>query len=215
MQVDWAQILWILAVLTMIIGNFAALAQTNIKRMLAYSSIAHAGYILIGMIAGGELGLGGMLYYLLAYTFTNIGAFGIVTVVGLKGEANVNLDDYRGLSKTHPILAAAMSVFVFSLAGIPPTAGFVGKFTIFRAAIDSGYYWLIIIAVLTSAVSVFYYFRVIMKMYMEAPDQELSPIRFNPAMIMALSVALVGVLYIGMFPKTYIDLAVQSVKPLF
>ena len=168
-QVDWTHILWALAVLTMILGNVAALVQENIKRMLAYSSIAHAGYLLIGMVAGKEAGTSGMLYYLLAYTFTNIGAFGVVALVGRKGEANVMIDDYRGLAKVHPLLALVMSIFLFSLAGIPPTAGFMGKFTIFSAAINSGYIWLVIVGVLTSAASVFYYFRVIMKMYMESP----------------------------------------------
>lgn len=215
LQVNWTNILWVLAVLTMILGNLAALVQDNIKRMLAYSSIAHAGYILVGMIAGTAAGVSGILYYLLAYTFTNIGAFGIVTLVGRKGEANVYLDDYRGLGKAHPALALAMSIFLFSLAGIPPTAGFVGKFTIFSAAIKAGYIWLVIIGVLTSAASVFYYFRVVMKMYMEAPDVEPEGLRFSPSMSMALVISVVIVLYIGIFPTTYLNLASESVKTLF
>jgi NADH-quinone oxidoreductase subunit N len=215
LQVDWTQILWVLAALTMILGNVAALVQENIKRMLAYSSIAHAGYILVGMVAGKEAGTAGMLYYLLAYTFTNVGAFGVVALVGRKGEANVMIDDYRGLAKVHPLLALVMSIFLFSLAGIPPTAGFVGKFTIFSAAISSGYIWLVIIGVLTSAASVFYYFRVIMKMYMETPEKLPAKLQFGPAMVLALSIASVVVLYIGIFPTTYLNLAMESVKPLF
>lgn len=215
LQVDWTHILWALAVLTMILGNVAALVQENIKRMLAYSSIAHAGYILIGMVAGKEAGTSGMLYYLLAYTFTNIGAFGVVALVGRKGEANVMIDDYRGLAKVHPLLALVMSIFLFSLAGIPPTAGFMGKFTIFSAAINSGYIWLVIVGVLTSAASVFYYFRVIMKMYMESPETEPTKLQFGPAMVLALSIATAVVLYIGIFPTTYLNLATESVKPLF
>lgn len=215
LQVSWTHILWILAVLTMVLGNLAALVQENIKRMLAYSSIAHAGYILMGMIAGTAMGTQGILYYLLAYTFTNLGAFGVVALVGRKGEANVYLDDYRGLAKAHPILALVMAIFLFSLAGIPPTAGFVGKFTIFGAAIKAGYIWLVIIGVLTSAASVFYYFRVVMKMYMEAPEIEPARLQFSPAMVMALGIAVTGVLYIGIFPTTYLNLALQSVKPLF
>ncbi len=215
LQVSWTHILWVLAVLTMILGNLAALVQENIKRMLAYSSIAHAGYILMGMIAGTAMGTQGILYYLLAYTFTNLGAFGVVALVGRKGEANVYLDDYRGLAKAHPLLALVMAIFLFSLAGIPPTAGFVGKFTIFSAAIKSGYLWLAIIGVLTSAASVFYYFRVVMKMYMEAPDTEPAGLQFSPAMVMALGIAVTGVLYIGIFPTTYLNLALQSVKPFF
>ena len=127
LQASWSQVLWVVAALTMILGNFAALVQQNIKRMLAYSSIAHAGYILVGMVGGGDAGASGVLYYLLAYTFTNLGAFAVVALVGRKGEANNMLDDYRGLGRTHPALAVAMSVFIFSLAGIPPTAGFIGN----------------------------------------------------------------------------------------
>ncbi len=214
-QVTWGHILWVLAVLTMILGNLAAIVQTNIKRMLAYSSIAHAGYILVGMVAGTPNGAAGILYYLLAYIFTNLGAFAVVTMVGRKGEANINLDDYRGLGKVHPTLALAMSIFLFSLAGIPPTAGFIGKFTIFSAAINAGYIWLVIIGVLTSAASVFYYFRVIMKMYMEAPDVEPESLNFSPSMAFALSVTVMVVLYIGIFPTTYLNLATESVKTLF
>jgi NADH-quinone oxidoreductase subunit N len=214
-QVDWVEILWVLAALTMILGNLAALVQDNIKRMLAYSSIAHAGYILIGMVAGNEAGPAGILYYLLAYTFTNLGAFGVVALVGRKGEANVMIDDYRGLAKSNPFLALAMSIFLFSLAGIPPTAGFVGKFTIFSAAINAGYIWLVVIGVLTSAASVFYYFRVVMKMYMEVPAIQPAKLQFSPAMLLALGIALVGVLYIGIFPTNYLNIAALSVKPLF
>ncbi|MBI5252350.1 MAG: NADH-quinone oxidoreductase subunit N [Desulfomonile tiedjei] len=214
-QMNWIEIIWLLAALTMVLGNLAAIVQDNIKRMLAYSSIAHAGYLLIGMVAGKEAGPAGMLYYLLAYTFTNLGAFGVVALVGRKGEANVMIDDYRGLAKTNPFLALAMSIFLFSLAGIPPTAGFVGKFTIFSAAINAGYIWLVVIGVLTSAASVFYYFRVVMKMYMEVPETQPAELQFSPAMLLALGIALVGVLYIGVFPTNYLNLAALSVKPLF
>jgi len=215
LQISWAQVLWGLAVATMVLGNLAALVQENIKRMLAYSSIAHAGYILVGMVAGNESGTSGVLYYLLAYTFTNLGAFTIVTLVGRRGEANVRIDDYRGLARSHPILALAMSIFLFSLAGIPPTAGFVGKFAIFSAAINTGYIWLVVIGVLTSAASVFYYFRVVMKMYMEAAETDSEEMQFGPLTALALGIAAFGVLYIGIFPTTYLNLAVESVKPLF
>ena len=215
LQVNWTEILWVLALLTMIGGNLAALVQENIKRMLAYSSIAHAGYILIGMVAGGEGGTSGMLYYLLAYAFTSMGAFGVVALVGRKGEANIMIDDYRGLSKSNPLLAATMAIFMFSLAGIPPTAGFIGKLAIFTAAIVQGYIWLIIVAVLTSAISVYYYFRVVMKMYMEAPETEPQPLRIGFSMMAGLAIAVAGVLYLGIVPGTYLSLAIESVKPLF
>lgn len=215
LQVSWTHILWVLAAVTMILGNVVALVQDNIKRMLAYSSIAHAGYIMVGMVAGKEAGTSAILYYLLAYTFTNLGAFAVVALVGRNGESNLTLDDYRGLGKTHPVLALVMSIFLFSLAGIPPTAGFVGKFAIFGAAVSSGYIWLVIIGVLTSAASVFYYFRVIMKMYMEVPEFDLATLSIGPGMVLALFIAVVGVLYIGIFPTTYLNLALESVKPLF
>ncbi len=208
----WSQVLWVISVATMILGNFAALRQTNIKRMLAYSSIAHAGYILIGMIAGNKMGTAGMLYYLLAYTFTNLGAFAVVALVGSKGEANTYLDDYRGLGRNHPIIAMTLSLFLFSLAGIPPTAGFVGKFMVFRAALEAGYVWLVVIAALTSAASVFYYFRVIMKMYMEEPVQMPQRLQFGPGALIVLLITACTVLYIGILPTTYINMSLQSVQ---
>jgi NADH-quinone oxidoreductase subunit N len=214
-QTVWPQILWVIAALTMILGNLAALVQQNIKRMLAYSSIAHAGYILVGLVAGQAEGASAILYYLLAYTLTNMGAFAVVALVGRKGEAYLNIDDYRGMAKDHPALALAMSIFIFSLAGLPPTAGFVGKFSIFSAAIKQGYYWLVVIGVLTSAASVFYYFRVIMKMYMEQGEPGQGELQFSPGTILALVVAVVGVMYIGIFPARYLTLALESVKPLF
>jgi NADH-quinone oxidoreductase subunit N len=199
----------------MIMGNLVAIAQENIKRMLAYSSIAHAGYLLMGLIVGHQAGLSGMLYYLMAYTFTTMGAFGVVAIVGRSGEANVMLDDYRGLSRTHPALALAMAICMFSLAGIPPTAGFVGKFAIFTAAVSQGYIWLVIVGVLTSAASVYFYFRVVMKMYMEAPETQAPKLRLGAGAILAITAAVIGVIYLGVFPGTYLDLAVASVQPLF
>jgi NADH-quinone oxidoreductase subunit N len=217
LEAHWGPILWVLAAVTMIVGNVTALAQDNIKRMLAYSSIAHAGYILVGVVAGVfSGGVAALLFYLLAYTFTNIGAFGVVALMGREGESRVSIDDYKGLAKTHPLLALTMAVFLFSLAGIPPTAGFVGKFAIFGAAISQGYVWLVVIGALTSAASVFYYFRVVLKMYMEEPERAPLPVRFGPAAIMGLVMAFAGVLYMGLFPAVSLSFAAQSViKPLF
>ncbi len=148
-------ILWVLAVATMTIGNVVAIAQTNIKRMLAYSSIAHAGYLLVALVAANQLGAMSLLYYLLAYTLMNLGAFGVVILVGRKKDSYLNIYDYSGLGAQHPVLAAIMALFMFALAGIPPTAGFVGKFYIFSAAIKAGYIWLAIIGVMNSLVSVY------------------------------------------------------------
>src|SRR6185369_8011928 len=150
LQVEWSQVLWILAVLTMTVGNITALRQDNIKRMLAYSSIAHAGYCLVGFAAGNGTGTAGTLFYMLSYTFMNIGAFAIIILVGKKGEANGNVQDFAGFGVKHPVLAVAMSIFLFSLAGMPPTAGFIGKFYLFSGAIQNGYIWLAVIGVLNS-----------------------------------------------------------------
>ena len=216
LQGVWVDLIWVLAVLTMTVGNVIALVQNNVKRMLAYSSIAHAGYVLVAFVSANELGIGSILYYMLAYTFMNIGAFGIIIVVGGKGEKKVNVDDYTGLAYRHPVAAATMSLFLFSLAGIPPTAGFMGKFYIFSAAIKSGYIGLAIIGVINSVVSVYYYLRITVAMYMKEPepalsDAELRPnLVFSTAMIIAMIIAAYGVLRMGILPSDYIALAQQS-----
>lgn len=214
-QADWVMILWVIAVATMTLGNVVALAQENIKRMLAYSSIAHAGYILVGMVAGGDIANASILYYLLAYTLMNMGAFAVITLYGRKGEENVFIEDYRGLGFRYPALGAAMALFMFSMAGIPPTAGFMAKFYVFSAAVNKGYIWLVVIAVLNSLVSVYYYFRVTMKMYMQAPERDLEGVGLGPAMAVALLVTAVGTLWLGVFPDTYLDLAKQALPQLF
>ncbi|MHC1742254.1 MAG: NADH-quinone oxidoreductase subunit N [Syntrophobacteraceae bacterium] len=214
LQSQWTAPIWIMAVLTMSMGNIIALAQNNIKRMLAYSSIAHAGYALVAFLAAGELGVSSILYYMLAYTFMNIGAFAIITVLGGKGEQRVFIDDYRGLAHKHPYAAVAMSLFLFSLAGIPPTAGFMGKFYIFSAAVKEGYIWLAIIGVMNSVVSVYYYLRVTVAMYMQDPETSgevaSPPLSFSPAIIVAIFISAYGVLSLGMFPSKYVELVKQS-----
>ncbi|MBI3814577.1 MAG: NADH-quinone oxidoreductase subunit N [Nitrospinae bacterium] len=214
LQGVWIDLIWILAALTMTVGNVIALVQDNVKRMLAYSSIAHAGYILVAFVSTNELGIAGILYYMLAYTFMNIGAFGIITVVGGKGEERVNIKDYTGLASRHPLAAAAMSLFLFSLAGIPPTAGFMGKFYIFSAAIKSGYIGLAIIGVINSVISVYYYLRITIAMYMQESGvgsrESGVSLAFSPAMVIALIIAAYGVLRLGLFPSAYIAMAQQS-----
>jgi NADH-quinone oxidoreductase subunit N len=182
LQTDWVWILWVLAVLTMTLGNLVAIAQKNIKRMLAYSSIAHAGYILVAMVAASEVSTASILYYLLAYAFMNLGAFGVVILYGRKGEENILITDYSGMASRYPLLAAAMAIFMFSLAGIPPTAGFVGKFYIFSAAIKAGYIGLAIIGVLNSALSVYFYLRVTVMMYMRNPEKEQPRLEMCPSL---------------------------------
>lgn len=214
LQSEWVAPIWIMAVLTMTVGNVIALVQDNIKRMLAYSSIAHAGYVLVAFLAAGQLGITGILYYMLAYTFMNLGAFAIITVLGGKGEQRVNVDDYRGLAFKHPYAALAMSLFLFSLAGIPPTGGFIGKFYIFSAAVKEGYVWLAVIGVVNSVVSVYYYLRVTVAMYMHgAPDKaeaEEPALVFSPAVLVAIAVSAYGVLSLGIFPAAYVEVVKQS-----
>jgi len=153
--VSWSELLWIVAVATMTLGNITALVQDDVKRMLAYSSIAHAGYILIAFVVGDRLSSASILYYLLVYTFMNIGAFAIVIVLGRKGAENTGIESYAGLAARHPLLALAMSVFLLSLAGIPPLAGFMGKFYVLSAAVKAKFYWLAVIGVLNSVVAVY------------------------------------------------------------
>ena len=214
LQTDWVWVLWVLAVLTMTLGNVVAIAQSNIKRMLAYSSIAHAGYILVAMVAASELGTASVLYYLLAYAFMNLGAFGVVILYGRKGEENINIGDYSGMASKYPLLAAAMAIFMFSLAGIPPTAGFAGKFYIFSSAVKAGYIGLAIIGVLNSALSVYYYLRVTVMMYMRNPEKEQTRLEMCPAMAVALIIAVFGTLQMGITPSQYLNLARQSILAL-
>lgn len=211
LKADWSDLLWVLAVLTMTVGNLIALNQDNIKRMLAYSSIAHAGYALVGFASGSAEGTAGILFYMLSYTFMNIGAFAIIVLVGKKGEANTNVMDYAGFGTKHPILALAMAVFLFSLAGIPPTAGFIGKFYLFAAAVKSGYVWLAIIGVLNSAASVYYYLRVMVYMYMKDPVEEFDWMKITPAVAICIIIAVIGVLLPGVVPAFLLDLAQQAV----
>jgi NADH-quinone oxidoreductase subunit N len=212
LQPYWTEIMWILAVATMTVGNIIALSQTNIKRMLAYSSIAHAGYILVAFVAGNALGQSSILFYLLAYVFMNIGAFTVVILLGKKGEENTLISDYAGLGLQHPLLAAAMAIFMFSLAGVPPMAGFMAKFYVFSAAVKAGYYWLAVIGVLNSAVAAYYYLRVLIYMYFREPEKELTAGSFSPTAVLAIIISVWGVLHIGILPSTFLALAQRSIQ---
>lgn len=205
-QIEWAAILIPIAILTMGVGNIVALAQTNIKRMLAYSSIAHAGYMLLGIIAGTSNGMASVLNYMLIYAFMNIGAFAVVIMLRSDGFKGDNISDYQGLAKTHPMAAALMLVFMFSLTGIPPTAGFMGKFYLFMSVIDAGYTWLVIVAVLFSAISAYFYLRIVMLMYMKEP-QESVQLTTSPAVGLALGITVAAVLVIGVLPSVVINIA--------
>ncbi|MBI5204107.1 MAG: NADH-quinone oxidoreductase subunit N [Nitrospirae bacterium] len=209
-KLEWSAVLVPIAVLTMGVGNIVALSQTNIKRMLAYSSIAHAGYILLGIIAGTSDGMASVLTYMLIYAFMNIGAFAVVIMLRSEGFKGDNITDYEGLSKTHPLAAALMLVFMFSLTGIPPTAGFMGKFYIFMSAINAGYTWVVIIAVMFSAISAYFYLRVVMYMYMKEPKETVQ-LSTSPAIGLALAITVIAVLVIGISPSTVVNLARAAV----
>jgi len=212
LQVEWSQVLWVLAVLTMTVGNITALRQDNIKRMLAYSSIAHAGYALVGFTAGNGTGTAGILFYMLSYAFMNIGAFAIIILVGKKGESNGNVQDFAGLGSKHPVLAAAMALFLFSLAGMPPTAGFIGKFYLFSGAVQKGYIWLAVIGVLNSAASVYYYLRVMVYMYMKDSTEEFDWMQVTAPMALCVAISAIGSLVPGIIPSVILQFAQQAVK---
>jgi NADH-quinone oxidoreductase subunit N len=205
-KIEWAMVLIPLSILSMGIGNIVALAQTNIKRMLAYSSIAHAGYALLGIIVANNEGLASMMTYLMIYAFMNMGAFAVVIMLRTEGFKGDNITDYEGLSKTHPFLAALMLIFMFSLTGIPPTAGFIGKLYVFMSAINAGYTWLVLVAVVFSVISAYFYLRIIMYMYMKEPKIEVATSQ-SGTLVAALGVTTVAVLVIGVFPSFLVKLA--------
>jgi NADH-quinone oxidoreductase subunit N len=213
LQADWTTILWASSVLTMTLGNVVAILQSNIKRMLAYSAIAHAGYILVGIVANSTAGTRAVIFYLIVYTAMNLGALSIVLSLSRKGDQHVNFEDYAGLGKTRPVPAAALTLFLVSLAGIPATGGFTGKFYLFSAAIQQGYVGLAIVGVLNSAISVYYYFRLIIFMYMREPGEvEIEPIPLTA--LAAIAIASIGVLWLGIFPTFFLKLASHSILPL-
>ncbi|MBI3752716.1 MAG: NADH-quinone oxidoreductase subunit N [Deltaproteobacteria bacterium] len=207
---SWITIMAVISVLTMALGSFIALVQTNIKRMLAYSSIAHAGYGLLGFVAGGRDGIAGVMLYMLIYTFMNIGIFCAIIVMRKGDFIGENIEDYTGLAKVNKGMALLMLIFLFSLAGIPPTAGFVGKFYIFMALIHKGFITLAVIAVLMSAVSAYFYIRIVMLMYMKDPVQEFD-LAHTSATRLALAIAVFGTIIIGILPAWFIDMAQRAV----
>jgi NADH-quinone oxidoreductase subunit N len=209
---DWQNLLWISAVLTMLVGNIAALTQTNIKRMLAYSSIAHAGYLLVGLVAHNDKGAQGVLFYLLAYALMSLGALTVVQLVGRRNEKTIDIADYTGIGFRYPGLAVALSIFLISLAGIPLTAGFTGKLFLFAAAVESEMYWLVVFGVLASAIGIYYYIRVIVYMYMEEPKDEIEPIGLPVAAWIVLVVMALGTLYLGVLPAPFLRLASEAIR---
>jgi len=215
----WVGALAIMAALTMSIGNAVAIVQNNVKRMLAYSSIAHAGYALVGFVAAGAAtdvtqrgaALTAVAFYLLTYAVMNMGAFAIVTVIARKGDQRNKVDDYNGIGFSSPVLAFSLSIFLLSLLGMPLTAGFMGKILVFSAAINQGYVWLVVIGVLNTAVSAYYYLRLIVVMFFREPSGAWEAPRIPAAVAVALILTILGVFYLGLFPGRIIS--IFSPKP--
>tara|TARA_B100000949_G_scaffold233996_1_gene251815 strand:- start:369 stop:1844 length:1476 start_codon:yes stop_codon:yes gene_type:complete len=201
---DWQTLFWVLAALTMTVGNIAAITQTNTKRMLAYSSIAHAGYVLVGVVSGTERGIAATLVYLWVYLFMQLGAFAIISMLRRQDVVGDELKDLSGLYFRKPFAAIAMLIFMLSLGGIPPTAGFMGKVWVFGAAIEQGFVWLAVIGVANSAISLYYYYRVIVFMWLKEETLG-SDIEMSPAMATVLGIAVVGSILFGIFPDMLFD----------
>jgi len=210
---DWSPLVWGIAAATMILGTVVGVAQTSIKRMLAYSSIAHAGYLLLALISANDTAKGAVLFYLLVYAVTNLGAFGIISVLETREQANDKVADYAGLWSTHPTLALLMTFFLLSLGGFPPLAGFIAKWYVFNAAIQAGYVWLAIIGVLTSVVSVFFYLRLVVMMYMTPVDADgRRPLPAVPQIAgAAIVLSALLVLYLGVLPTRVLEWAAASI----
>ena len=211
---DWTALFWVLAVITMTLGNVAALTQSNLKRMLAYSSIAHAGYLLIGVTVATERGVASLLVYLGVYLFMQLGAFAVVVAMRRSDVVGDELKDFAGLFKRSPIAAFLMLFFMLSLGGIPPTAGFMGKVWLFGAAIDAGFIWLAVVAVANSAVSLYYYLRVVVFMWMHDDAHAGTPLVFSPTMAVALGIALLGTVVFGLYPQFLFEQAEAAARTL-
>jgi NADH-quinone oxidoreductase subunit N len=225
LKANWSAMFLLLCIATLVLGNIVALVQTNVKRMLAYSSIAHAGYALIGVVAAGRFsgasgsahGVASVLLYIALYAFMTFGAFAIVAMLrkgGLEGE---EIEDFTGLAKRHPLAALLMLVFMVSLAGLPPTAGFIGKLYVFMAAVEAGMTWLAVLALVFAAISAYYYLRLVMVMYMREPGEltSASPrIVMSPTLSIVLACAIAGVVILGIYPNPIVNLAAQAVLTL-
>ena len=216
LRASWSSVLWPIAAATMIVGTVVGVAQTNVKRMLAYSSIAHGGYLLLALIAGNDVGKGAILFYLLTYALTNLGAFGVIVLLEDRDRPNDRVSDYAGLWNDHPALAALMTIFLLSLGGFPPMAGFIAKWYVFTAAVKAGYTGLAIIGVLTSVISVFFYLRIVVMMYMTPSGESLARFPSVPRIAAAaLVLSALALFYLGILPTRVIDLATASISSIF
>jgi NADH-quinone oxidoreductase subunit N len=209
----WEPIVWVSALLTMIVGNFAALMQRNVKRLLAYSSIAHAGYVMVAVTAHSDIGTAAAMFYLAAYALMNVGAFAIVSYFSRRGEEFVNVEDFAGLGWRQPVTAAMFSIFLLSFIGVPLTGGFFAKFYVFKAALDANLSWLTVLGLLNSAVAAFYYLRLLVVMYMQEPGdstKDLPPLA--PGTKAAIWICAALTLLLGIFPSVVLSFAEQFGK---
>lgn len=207
----WEPLVWLSALLSMTIGNFAALTQSNIKRLLGYSSVAHAGYVLVALAARSETGTAAAMFYLAAYALMNIGAFAVVTHLSGKGDRFVSVDDFAGLASRQPLTAALLAVFLLSLIGVPLTGGFFGKFYIFKAALQSNLVWLSVLGLLNSAVAAYYYLRILVVMYMREPSEAASAAEpLTTGLRLALVLPALGTFFLGIFPSAVLNFAGKS-----
>jgi len=210
----WFWLIWVSAALTMFVGNLAALVQSNVKRLLAYSSIAHAGYILVAFAARNEIGIAAVLFYLVAYALMKLGAFTIVAQLGGAGERRLEINDYAGLGEQQPVAAACLTLYLLSLLGLPVTAGFLGKFYVFKAAVNSKLIWLVTLMAINSVIGAYYYLHVIVVMYMHEPQQEWTPAPIPRGVALVLLLTAAGTIYLGLFPGGVMDFATQSALSL-
>jgi NADH-quinone oxidoreductase subunit N len=215
LRADWVPVVWVLAVCTMLLGTVVGVAQTSVKRMLAYSSIAHGGYLLVAMVAGNSAAKASILFYVLVYAITNLGAFAIIALMGTRDKPVEQIDDFRGLWYSRPVASFILTVFLLSLGGFPPTAGFVAKWYVFTAAVTAGQYSLAIIGLLTSVVSVFFYLRVVVMMYMSGEVAGEAPAPLPRTALAALVVSVAALFYLGVLPNRLLDLAAASIATIF
>jgi len=207
-------IFWVLAVLTMTVGNVLALRQDNVKRLLAYSSIAHAGYILVAITVGDPISVASAIFYLFAYAMFNFGGFAIVILLETRSGCKSNIGELAGMAKAHPYLAAVLALFMFALAGFPPTIGFIGKFYIFSAAVKSGFIWLTVIGVMNSFVSVYYYLRIVKAAYFDSSDKPFVPVSLTSTITLVLILTIFGTLGLGFFPQRILEFS-QAALSIF
>ncbi|HEV7376841.1 MAG TPA: NADH-quinone oxidoreductase subunit N [Pyrinomonadaceae bacterium] len=222
MRADWAPLLGLVAAITILVGNWAAVTQENSKRLLAYSSISNAGYLLLALISANYYGYVGLVIYLLVYTLMNLGAFGVIISLRRRGIIGDNVDDFTGLGKKSPGMAIMMTIFMLSLGGLPITGGFIGKWFIFGGLVQRGdaehkswYYWLAIWAVINTVVSFYYYVRFIRAMYLSDRVADERPLSLSPALKTSLVISLIGVIIIGIYPQPFIDIAQKLLAPLY